>query len=181
MEASGCPFLRAALAAGVAVPSHPYHHGGSLPLKVDTMSTISSSSSLASSTSMADLSMLESDTTHSTSSSGGGGDGSATSTSSSTSGSASSTGRPSGGTLPAHTAPPAAGVHQAWRPRRPDADAAGLKLTRRQLRKLGRSWSLAEVARHNSAYDAWIAVNGRVSAVARAGVLWGGASAMGVR
>jgi hypothetical protein len=58
---------------------------------------------------------------------------------------------------------PTAGVHQAWLPRRPEADASKLRLTRRQLRQLGRGWTLEEVRQHTAPTDAWIAVNGRVS------------------
>lgn len=56
----------------------------------------------------------------------------------------------------------ASGVFQAWNLRRPDVHTQQLKLTRRQLRRLERSWSLEEVACHNTATDGWIAVNGRV-------------------
>jgi hypothetical protein len=54
------------------------------------------------------------------------------------------------------------GVYQAWAAR-PTADSEGLRLSRRALRRMGRAWSLGEVAKHNVAEDAWIAVNGRVS------------------
>jgi cytochrome b involved in lipid metabolism len=52
-------------------------------------------------------------------------------------------------------------IHQAWRLVRPQL-AACPKLTRRQARQINRSWTLADVAAHRYADDAWIAVAGRV-------------------
>lgn len=48
-----------------------------------------------------------------------------------------------------------------WLQRRPDA-ASCPKLTRRQLRLAGLTYSLKEVAQHKYVDDAWIAVNGSV-------------------
>jgi cytochrome b involved in lipid metabolism len=54
-----------------------------------------------------------------------------------------------------------AGTHQAWTLTRPVL-GHDPKLTRRQLRTAGRSWSHDELAAHRYADDAWIAVDGRV-------------------
>jgi predicted heme/steroid binding protein len=37
-----------------------------------------------------------------------------------------------------------------------------IKLTRRQLRQLNRTWCIADVKKHKFADDAWVAVNGKV-------------------
>lgn len=75
----------------------------------------------------------------------------------------SSSGIEDDGSHPAFPCPQRApGVHQAWTLKRPGVDAGAVRLTRRQLRRLDRAWTLAEVARHNTATDAWIAVGGRV-------------------
>jgi len=52
-------------------------------------------------------------------------------------------------------------VHQAWRLKRPVLQHDP-KLTRRQLRKMDRSWTLADVAKHKFCDDGWIAVEGQV-------------------
>jgi hypothetical protein len=56
------------------------------------------------------------------------------------------------------------GTFQAWALQRPPGDERGAALTRRALRRLGRAWTLEEVAAHRTAGDAWIAVAGRVGA-----------------
>ncbi len=55
------------------------------------------------------------------------------------------------------------GTFQAWKQVRDTADSRSVVLSRRQLRRLGRAWTLEEVGRHKAVDDAWIAVNGRVS------------------
>eukprot|EP00197_Chlamydomonas_leiostraca_P011155 CAMPEP_0202861292 /NCGR_PEP_ID=MMETSP1391-20130828/2744_1 /ASSEMBLY_ACC=CAM_ASM_000867 /TAXON_ID=1034604 /ORGANISM="Chlamydomonas leiostraca, Strain SAG 11-49" /LENGTH=173 /DNA_ID=CAMNT_0049540659 /DNA_START=1641 /DNA_END=2162 /DNA_ORIENTATION=+ len=53
------------------------------------------------------------------------------------------------------------GLHgAAWLHKRPAAPNAHLK--RRELRKLNRTWTLAEVQQHHYVDDAWIAVDGKV-------------------
>lgn len=52
-------------------------------------------------------------------------------------------------------------VHQAWQLKRPNLQHDP-KLTRRQLRQLGRTWSLSDVAQHKYCDDGWIAVDGKV-------------------
>lgn len=53
------------------------------------------------------------------------------------------------------------GTHQAWQLKRPVLQHDP-KLTRRQLRQLNRSWTLADVAQHRYCDDGWIAVDGKV-------------------
>eukprot|EP00878_Enallax_costatus_P021797 GHUV01023099.1.p1 GENE.GHUV01023099.1~~GHUV01023099.1.p1 ORF type:complete len:271 (+),score=40.39 GHUV01023099.1:60-815(+) len=52
-------------------------------------------------------------------------------------------------------------THQHWKIQRPQL-AHDPKLTRRQLRRLGRSWTLADVAQHKYCDGGWIAVDGRI-------------------
>lgn len=52
-------------------------------------------------------------------------------------------------------------VHQAWQLKRPVL-SHDPKLTRRQLRKLNRTWSLSDVAQHKFCDDGWVAVDGKV-------------------
>lgn len=52
-------------------------------------------------------------------------------------------------------------THQHWQLVRPQL-ANDPKLTRRQLRHLDKSWSLADVAQHKYCDDGWIAVDGKV-------------------
>ncbi|GLC36982.1 hypothetical protein PLESTB_000171600 [Pleodorina starrii] len=44
----------------------------------------------------------------------------------------------------------------------PSSSATAQRLTRRQLRRLGKAWSLSEVRQHARKDDAWIAVDGKV-------------------
>lgn len=174
MDAQRCPFLSAAAHAAPppGTPGAPHarpdlHPPNSCPYianRPHVVHHVLSSSSLASSSSAADMAQLDSSSsTYALFDSS-----SAAASSSSSDGSSSGSsgpGVPNAAALAAARAPPpAAGVHQAWRlPARPaGADAGRAKLTRRELRKLGRSWPLAEVARHSAADDAWIAVDGRV-------------------
>jgi nitrate reductase (NAD(P)H) len=62
---------------------------------------------------------------------------------------------------PSSSSSSSSGTHQAWQLKRPVLQHDP-KLTRRQLRQLNRTWSLADVAQHRYCDDGWIAVDGKV-------------------